>query len=232
MGFLNVFGKKEAKPKQEVDIPPPPPLPSMPSVKGKKGKEIELPPLPPLEPITLKHEKHKPREVHEMPKPPGPPAFEQTPEFEAPRFPPPGIKPRAGKLQMHPRQGFKIPEAFKKQAAPRHAPPPRHMPPPPRQMPPPPRHREASPFVPPVRTREEEMIKKDIKGPLFVKQDSYKAILEGVSIIRNKLKESDDLVLNLNNIKNSKDKEFEKWRASLEDIQRKLIYVDKALYEK
>jgi hypothetical protein len=36
----------------------------------------------------------------------------------------------------------------------------------------------------------------------------------------------------LNEIKNIKDKEFEKWRTLLEDMERKAVYIDKTLFER
>jgi len=237
MGFLKIFKKKE--PKENLDIPPPPPLSTGPGLTGgkKKQEKKELPPLPPLEPIVLKHRKiPEPSRAVKLPVPGQPSA---PSESELPQFPslpdiremPTGhmepTKPPMHPLPMQSMRGHGMPHIqkrprfmapFKKQAAPGHI---SNLP----------QRERIEPFVPPVRKRE-ELLRREIKGPLFVRQDSYKAIIDGVSIIKKKLKESDDLVLNLNGIKDSKDKEFERWRISLEDIQRKLIYVDKILYEK
>lgn len=67
--------------------------------------------------------------------------------------------------------------------------------------------------------------------PMYVRVDDYKAILEGTSRVRDNLKEATDVVTRMNELKNEEDKEFEKWRAQLEDIQRKLTYVDKIIFE-
>jgi len=230
MGFLKLFKKKEVKSGEGIDIPPPPPLPDVPPLTEKKEKEKEekreLPPLPPLEPIIIKHkEEHKPVEAPEPsfeptpvhPKPTfGPPAPEH-PEMKASRFPPlPAMEPaQPGRLfpkphRAPPREEFKVPGFKGRPAAPKPMP-------------------RFKPLISPAKEREEKT--EEITGPLFIKQDSYNAIAEGISIIKNKLKESEDLVLNLNSIKNNRDKEFEKWRTSLENIQRKLLYVDKTLYE-
>jgi hypothetical protein len=69
------------------------------------------------------------------------------------------------------------------------------------------------------------------KEPIFVRVDDYREILEGMTRIRNNLKEATDLVLRLNELKNEEDKEFDKWRLELEDVQRKLMYVDKIIFE-
>ncbi|MDP7140797.1 MAG: hypothetical protein QF362_01455 [Candidatus Woesearchaeota archaeon] len=253
MGFLKLFKKKEGG--EALDMPPPPPLPPK-SVLKKKDKKKEkkvregLPPLPPLEPIVPKH-----REMHKEPTgapvhpgvgqphvlPPYPHGLRHPPapsKFEAQQFPampdteheerhvPMAHRPRP----VHPIGHRMAPHHTVERkhglfTAPKHTMPKEHMPMPVHE------EEEHKPFVPPLR-REEDVAERKVSGPLFVKQDSYRSILEGISIIKDKLKQSEDLVLNLNNIKNSKDKEFERWRTSLEDMQRKLIYVDKILYEK
>lgn len=82
----------------------------------------------------------------------------------------------------------------------------------------------------------EEILKKiehreEPQGPLYVKSDDYRGILEGAARIRDNLKEAADIILRMNELRNEEDKEFEKWRLQLEDIQRKLTYVDKIIFE-
>jgi hypothetical protein len=73
--------------------------------------------------------------------------------------------------------------------------------------------------------------KRETKGPFYVKVDDYRAILESTTRIRDDIKDASDLVMRMNELKNEEDKEFEKWRQQLEDIQRKLTYVDKIIFE-
>jgi hypothetical protein len=68
------------------------------------------------------------------------------------------------------------------------------------------------------------------KGPLFVSVQDYQAILDGVNSIRSKLSATEDSFRKLHEVKASQDKGLEDWRASLEDIQRKLTYVDEVLF--
>jgi len=70
-----------------------------------------------------------------------------------------------------------------------------------------------------------------LEKPFFVKVDDYRSILEGTTLIKNNLKEADEIISRLNELKNEGDREFEKWREKLEDVQRKLIYVDKVIFE-
>lgn len=66
---------------------------------------------------------------------------------------------------------------------------------------------------------------------VFVSMDNYKQILDDISTIKSDIKRSDDIFTRLNEIKNIKNEKFEKWKDKLEDIQRKLVYIEKTLYE-
>lgn len=69
------------------------------------------------------------------------------------------------------------------------------------------------------------------KGPAYVRMEDYRIMLEGTGRIKDNLGEAADLVIRLNELKNEEDREFEKWRTQLEDIQRKLTYIDKVIFE-
>lgn len=92
---------------------------------------------------------------------------------------------------------------------------------------------EAAREAEPVLTREKilDAIGIQPKENVFVKVDEYREILEGTNRIRDNLKEATEVILRLNELKGEEDKEFEKWRLELEDVQRKLMYVDKIIFE-
>ena len=69
-------------------------------------------------------------------------------------------------------------------------------------------------------------------GPMFVSVQDYQIILNGVSAIKSKLSETDESFKKLQAIKQQQDKQLEDWRSTLEDVQRKLTYVDDVLFEK
>ena len=77
---------------------------------------------------------------------------------------------------------------------------------------------------PPVRKYKTE-------GPIFVDIDAFRTLLNDLDGIRNDIKSSSDILQHLSEIKNSKDDEFEKWRLALEDLQKKIVYVDKIIYK-
>jgi len=67
-------------------------------------------------------------------------------------------------------------------------------------------------------------------GPIFIDIDSFRTMLGDIDTIKGDIKSSEIILEHLKEIKNSKDKELERWRLQLEDIQRKVNYVDKALF--
>ncbi len=86
----------------------------------------------------------------------------------------------------------------------------------------------AGPIEKPELTQEE---RPKLKGPVFVNVSSYKNVLNDLVLVRSKIKESENSLKRLSEIKNSKDKYFEQFRSKLEDLQRKSSYVDKSLFE-
>jgi len=70
-----------------------------------------------------------------------------------------------------------------------------------------------------------------LDSPIFIKKERYKNVIGGINIIKNKISDCDRIVESLEQIKNSKDKEFAKWSSNLEDMQRKLMVVEKSLFE-
>lgn len=66
---------------------------------------------------------------------------------------------------------------------------------------------------------------------VYVGVDDFKVALGGINILRNDLKKSEESLTKLENIKNSKDRLFDKTKSSLEDMQHKLIFIDKTLFK-
>jgi len=68
--------------------------------------------------------------------------------------------------------------------------------------------------------------------PVYVKIDDYKDILEIVGLIKNKISETRSALQKLVELKAQEEQELEHWRQELDEIQRKVEYIDKALFEK
>lgn len=66
---------------------------------------------------------------------------------------------------------------------------------------------------------------------IYVKIDEYKDILEIVDLMRKKTKEARATLDRINSLKNEEDSELESWQQSLDEIERKIDFVDKTLFE-
>ncbi|VVB81633.1 Uncharacterised protein [uncultured archaeon] len=73
-----------------------------------------------------------------------------------------------------------------------------------------------------------ETVRPTIK-PTFVAVEDYKRIINDTNMIRGKLMEAENFVRRLGDIKNEEERAFEKWRTHLEDVEKKLGYVDQLI---
>lgn len=79
--------------------------------------------------------------------------------------------------------------------------------------------------------QEPVMHRREIKGPLFIRTDRFKALLDDIEQIRSTFKQEDDIFFRVNDVKSAQDQKFEGFRQALEDIQRKLLFIDRSLFE-
>ncbi|MBI5880952.1 hypothetical protein HZB90_02375, partial [archaeon] len=64
-----------------------------------------------------------------------------------------------------------------------------------------------------------------------VRSDGFKAIADDIEQIRAKFKEEDDIFFRITEVKNAQDQRYEAFRVALEDMQRKLLFIDRTLFE-
>lgn len=76
-----------------------------------------------------------------------------------------------------------------------------------------------------------ELEAKEITQPIFVKSSQFKNVLFEINSIREKLKESETILSDLEDIKEDRESQFKKWNSQLEDIQKKLMLMDKTLFK-
>lgn len=67
--------------------------------------------------------------------------------------------------------------------------------------------------------------------PVFVKIDDYKDVLDVVELLKAKIKEAKEIQEKINTLKNEEDVELEIWRNNLEEVERKVHYIDTTLFE-
>lgn len=67
--------------------------------------------------------------------------------------------------------------------------------------------------------------------PIYVKLDEYKDILDIINLLKNKIEEAKSILGKINELKNEEDSELELWKNKLEEVERKVGYIDKTLFE-
>jgi len=216
VGFLK-FLKREKKEESELDLPPaPPPL---------EGFEENLPELPDFPELPeLESEKiSAPKE--EIPRFE---AEEKFPGLEMPKFDFPELK-------MESEEKFEFPPMELEKEAEPELPARTAIPEPTFAMPT--TSRAEAPQIPqpslPTRGlfKEERRLAGKTPKTIYVRIDRFKATLGNINVIRNDLRKSEEALAKLENLKASKDRAFERAKSSLEDLQRKLIFIDKTLFK-
>ena len=66
---------------------------------------------------------------------------------------------------------------------------------------------------------------------IFVKIEEYKEILDILNILKNRMNEARETLNKINELKNDEDSELELWHTELEEIERKVGFIDKSLFE-
>ena len=67
--------------------------------------------------------------------------------------------------------------------------------------------------------------------PVYVKIDDYKDVLEILDIIKKKMDETKGVLQKLNDLKNAEDTELDVWESEIEEVERKIVFIDRALFE-
>jgi len=63
----------------------------------------------------------------------------------------------------------------------------------------------------------------------FVSVQDYKAMVDGAEYIRDKLSQAEAMIAGMQELKKHADKEIEMWKAKLDDVQKKLAFVEEVL---
>ena len=190
-------------------------------LKKKKEPRMELPPPPPA--VELPKEEEIPTvSGAAVPEMPPLPAEAPLPEMPPPKFVVPEELPELLPSEIPP------PEIREEVIA---------------AIPKVPEHIEEVPEkVPEVERKGEIVFDKTIERkpelptiepgrPLFVSTQDYEAIMNGITTSKEALEKAEDVINRLNDIKNAEEKTFEEWKVHLEDIQRRLSYVDQIIVQ-
>jgi hypothetical protein len=66
---------------------------------------------------------------------------------------------------------------------------------------------------------------------VFIKIEEYNDILDLIALINEKVKEARAVLGKLNELKNQEDNELISWKNALDEVERKLKYIDQSLFE-
>ena len=66
---------------------------------------------------------------------------------------------------------------------------------------------------------------------VFVKMEEYNDLLDIIALINKKITEARETLEKIYDLKNQEDYELEAWKNSLDDVERKLKYIDQVLFE-
>ena len=69
------------------------------------------------------------------------------------------------------------------------------------------------------------------KMPVFVKIEEYNNVLGLITAIRKKLDEAKDTIMKINDLKNEEDHQLEMWQSTLNEIEKKVDFIDHSLNE-
>ena len=210
MGFLKFLkkGKKEKVLDESLDVPPLPP-----SMKGKmpvgkfKGAQLPKEDFPQFK-FHEERPMHPKAKFHDL--------YTEEPELKIPDLPPleeeskfvpkPPVKetplPKKGLIKPE----FKGP--FEEEAE----------------------HDITEKKIPPSTVH--PVRKHARKGPRYVSLSNFREMLGDITTLRKNLRRSDELLQNLFRSREEKDRDFEKWNNIMEDMQKKLIFIEKTLFKR
>jgi hypothetical protein len=69
------------------------------------------------------------------------------------------------------------------------------------------------------------------KAPIYVKIDDYKDIVDILTLLRKKISDAKGIIGQINALKNEEDSELEQWNSGLEEIQKKIDYLNRSMFE-
>lgn len=69
------------------------------------------------------------------------------------------------------------------------------------------------------------------KAPVFVKLDEYKDIMDIMSLLREKVRQSKFLLDKIAELKSQEDAELATWAKELEDVEQRITVIDRTLSE-
>lgn len=67
--------------------------------------------------------------------------------------------------------------------------------------------------------------------PIFVKIDAYEDIRDVLNLIKSKIGEARGIMDGIHQLRHEEEAELELWNNEIEDVEKKISYIDKSLFE-
>ena len=78
---------------------------------------------------------------------------------------------------------------------------------------------------------EKNAVRVPMTTSLYIKVDRFKAALGSINAVRNDLKKSEEALMKFESIKDMDEKSINRLKSSLDDLQKKLVFVDKTVFK-
>jgi len=69
------------------------------------------------------------------------------------------------------------------------------------------------------------------EASVFIKIEDYKTVLDIVDLVKKRIAEAHEILDKINEIKNKEDLEIDNWRSELDDVEKKVHFIDQTLFE-
>ncbi|MCK5026453.1 MAG: hypothetical protein KAS15_07700 [Nanoarchaeota archaeon] len=69
------------------------------------------------------------------------------------------------------------------------------------------------------------------EAPIFIKIDQYKDVLDILHLAKSKIRDARVLIEKINELKNAEDTEIKTWQNSLDEVEKRVMFIDKSLFE-
>ncbi|HLD88909.1 MAG TPA: hypothetical protein VI894_01755 [Candidatus Nanoarchaeia archaeon] len=66
--------------------------------------------------------------------------------------------------------------------------------------------------------------------PIYVRIEDYRDVLDTVNLLKSKISDAKRILAEIQSLKNQEDTELEYWTNNIEEVERKLDFVDKTLF--
>ena len=67
--------------------------------------------------------------------------------------------------------------------------------------------------------------------PVFIKVEEYKDVLDIIDLLQEKVKEARAVLSKINELKAEEEAELELWNSTLNDVEARLDFIDKSMFE-